>query len=186
MLDSYWHPLATSSELWTGLHPSLVLELNPFNYVLNPPAELQQWVRRRGLDILCKHKPPDGVVTNMPPLVPFRGQPSNASRADPGAFGDGDSTGSETSTDSEPGDPQETATDLTNSRERHTCAIGVVDGASSEEEDTCDYEHPGQYYVESGEQERDRLFGGIGDADERERQYRAYCRSIDELELGYG
>ena len=44
MLDSYWHPLATSSELWTGLHPSLVLELNPYNYVLNPPAELQQWV----------------------------------------------------------------------------------------------------------------------------------------------
>ena len=36
------------------------------------------------------------------------------------------------------------------------------------------------------EQERDRLVGGIKDTEEREKQYKAWCVSIDDLELGYG
>ena len=54
------------------------------------------------------------------------------------------------------------------------------------DEYVCDYEHPGQFYIETEEQERDRLFGGIKDAEEREKQYKAWCVSIDDLELGYG
>ena len=57
---------------------------------------------------------------------------------------------------------------------------------SSDEEHACDYEHPGQLYIETEEQERDRLFGGIKDTEDREKQYQAWRVSIDELELGYG
>ena len=181
MLDSYWHPLATSSDL----HPSLVLELDPFNYVLHPPLELQQWVRQRGLDITCKDKSPDGIMTHMPPLVPDRNQASQGSMLGPGMFGDGDSSGSETSADSGSLEPQETAADLSKAGHIQTQVKGAVDSESSEDDGTGGYEYQGPYYVETAEQECDRLFGGIRDEDEREMQYRAYCRSIDELELGY-
>ena len=68
----------------------------------------------------------------------------------------------------------------------YTRELGMVDMDSSDEEHACDYEHPGQYYIETEEQERDRLFGGIKDTEEREKQYKAWCVSNDQLELGYG
>ena len=185
-LDSYWHPLATPPERRAGLHHSLVLEMNPFNYVLNPPLELQQWVRRRGLDIISKDPPPDGVATSVPPFVSDRNQASKGSSLGPGAFGDGDSSGPEMSTDSDSEGPQETAANLTYSVHSQTQVTGVADNETSEDEDTCDPEYRGPYYIETDEQERDRLFAGIRDEEEREIQYQAYLRRIDELELGYG
>ena len=125
-------------------------------------------------------------MTNVPLHVSDRNRASKGSSLGHGAFGDGDSSGSEMSTDSESEDPPGTAADLSSSMHSHTHVTGVVDNESSEDEDTCDPEYRGPYYIETDEQERDRLFAGILDEEERENQYQAYLRRIDELELGYG
>ena len=137
------------------------------------------------MDIICKSKQQDGVVTNMPPLAPDRKQPSEMSNIGPGAFADGESSRSGTSTDSESEGPQETEV-VPTSADNNTHELGAIDSDSSADEYVCDYEHPGQFYIETEEQERDRLFGGIKDTEEREKQYKAWCVSIDDLELGYG
>jgi len=192
-LESYWHPLATSSELWRGLHNSFILQLNPYNYVLNPPNELQQWVRQRGLDVMSASRPPEGAVTIMPMDdclggQPGQSQPSKVSPLNPGAFGDADqSTGSDTSSESEAeiGRPIGTHPE-TDSLNVHAHVVRIADDESSEEEDVCYDEDPGMHYVESPQQERDRLFGAIEDMEEREKQYRDWCVSNDQIELGYG
>ena len=71
-------------------------------------------------------------------------------------------------------------------KDNNTHELGAIDSDSSADEYVCDYEHPGQFYIETEEQERDRLFGGIKDTEEREKQYKAWCVSIGQLELGYG
>ena len=68
----------------------------------------------------------------------------------------------------------------------HTDVTGVVESDSSVDEYVCGDEYRGPYYVETAEQERDELLGGIPDKEQREIHYQAYLRMIDELELGYG
>ena len=103
-----------------------------------------------------------------------------------GAFAESDSSGSDTSTDPEAEDLHETATGRTHSVHIHRDVTGVIDSDSSVDEDTCHEEYRGPYYVETAGQERDELFGGIRDEEEREKHYQGYLRMIDKLELGYG
>jgi Rieske Fe-S protein len=82
--------------------------------------------------------------------------------------------------------PEELIDPETDSANAQARVASVVGDGSSDEEDACCYEDPGMYYVESSQQERDRMFGAIEDTEEREKQYRDWCVSIDQIELGYG
>ena len=135
---------------------------------------------------MCKSSTPSGVVTTMPPPDSDHRQSSKASTMGAGAFADGDSSGSDTSIDPEPEDLHETAADHTHSMHNHTDVTGVVESDSSVDEYVCGDEYRGPYYVETAEQERDELLGGIPDKEQREIHYQAYLRMIDNIEVGYG
>ena len=178
-LESYWHPLASSSESWHGLHPSIILQMNPYNYVLNPPHELLQWARKRGFDIEPASAPSEGFGTNMPPS---QSHVPNDLKLVSNMYGDVDESDSDTSSDPEADieTPEHIQNGTTNGQSHAYTG-------SFEEEDVRCLEDTGEYEEEEPFQhEKDELFGAIEDEEEREKHYKNWCEKVDQLELGYG